>query len=321
MALDLGGLTAYVEEKTDGILSTALLTPKFTDFVTVWENVKSSIKLPNLESTVPFRAGASCNDVVSTGTTTITQTSLATSPIEFMEKICVQDLEPYFTQKYLPKGATPDTASIMSDIISRKMAKVALQTERMFFQGKTTYTNDTVLKQINGLIAITDTAGTAVAATSSTFNTTNAIAIINEIVFQKIPSAVLGQSPVIAIGMDNFRVYLQALAQANAFNFFVNGIDMEKMEIIVPGTNVKVVAFAGLNNDTPVDTGSLPAAVKNRILVFSKQNVNYGVDLSSDSTSTDVWYEKKERAIYIYGRFRAGVAVRFFEEMVQYTNS
>jgi hypothetical protein len=88
-----------------------------------------------------------------------------------------------------------------------------------------------------------------------------------------------------------------------------------------PGTNTQVVALAGLNNDTPVDSGALPTAVKNRILVFDKANVNYGVDLSSDSTSTEVWYEKKDRAIYIYGRFRAGIVGRFYNEMVQYANA
>jgi len=321
MALDLSGLTAYVEEKTDGILSTALLSPRFTDYVTTWEGVKSSIALPNLESTVPFQSGASCNAVTTSGTTTISQTTLATTPIEFTEKICLQDLEPYFTQKYLPNGATPDTAQIMSNIIERKMAQVALQLEQAFFQGKTTYTNANQLKHFNGLISLVDTAGTAVAATSSTYNLTNARTIVEEIIFQKIPSSILDQNPVVAMGMDNFRILLQKLWVDNLYHFVPNGNETKSYELIYPGTNVKVVGLAGLNSDTSVDTGALPTAVKNRILAFSKQNVNYGVDLSSDSTSTDVWYEKKDRAIYIYGRFRAGVVGRFYTEMVQYTNS
>lgn len=321
MALDLSGLTAYVEEHTDGILSTALQAPKFTNYVTTWENVKSSIKLPNLESTVPFQAGASCNTVSSSGTTTVTQTNLATSAIEFAEKICLQDLEPYFTQKYLPKGAKPDMAKILQDIISRKMATVALQLEQMIFQGKTSYTNSTVLKQINGLISLVDTAGTAVAATSSTFNDTNAVTIMDEIIFDKIPTAILNDDPIVALGPENYRTLIKKLKNTDAYNFFPSNADLAKGEFIYPGSTIKVVAFAGMSNATPVDTGALPTAVKNRILVFTKKNVNYGLDLSSDSTSTDVWYEKKDRAIYIYGRFRAGIVGRFYTEMVQYTNS
>lgn len=322
MALDLSGLTAYVEEHTDGILATAIQAPRFTQYVTTWEGVKSTIKLPNLESTVPFQSGASCNTVTSSGTTTVTQTSLSTNPIEFAEKICLQDLEAYFTQKYLPKGAKPDTATILNDIISRKMAKVALQVEQMVFQGKTTYTNSTILKQINGMLALVDTAGTAVAATQQASVSTSTVrGIIEDIIFSKIPSAVLSQDPIIGIGEDFFRILLNKLMTDNAFNYFPAGNETDKWTLVYPGTNTKVVAFAGMNNDTAVDTGVLPTAVKNRALVFSKQNFNYGIDLSSDSTGTEVWYEKKDRAIYIYGRFRAGVVGRFYQEMVQYTNS
>lgn len=322
MALDLSSLTAFVEEKTDGILSTALLSPKLLENVTVWENVKSSIKLPNLESTVPFQAGASCNTVTTSGTTTITQTALATSPIEFCEKICLQDMEAYFTQKYLPSGARPETSTILSDIIARKMAKVAIQMEQMLLQGKTTYGNSTVLKQINGLISLVDTAGTAVAATAqASISTSTVRGIFEEIIFNKIPNAVLAKSPVVYCGQDTFRILLNKLMVDDAFNFFPVGTETDKWSLTYPGTNTKVVALAGLNNDTGVDTGVLPTAVKNRILVWDKSNVNVGVDLSSDSTSTDVWYEKKDRAIYIYGRFRAGIVGRFYTEMVQYTNS
>lgn len=322
MAFSLGSLTAYVEEHADGLLSTALQSPKFTNYVTTWENVKSSIALPNLESTVPFQAGANCNAVTSSGTTTITQTVLATSPIEFCEKICLNDLEAYFTQKYLPKGATPDTASIMGDILGRKMAQVAIQLERMILQGKTTYTNSTVLKQLNGLISKVDTDATAVAATQQASITTSTVTgIFDDIIFSKIPSAVLGKDPKVFCGQDTFRILLNKMKTDNAFNYFPSGNEQDKWTLTYPGSNIEIVALAGLNNDSPVDSGSLPTAVKNRILVWDKANVNYGVDLSSDSTSTDVWFEKKDRSVYIYGRFRAGIVGRFYSEMVQYTNS
>lgn len=321
MALDLNGLTAYVEEKIDGILSTSLLTPKFTNYVTTWENVKSSIRIPTLESTVPFQAGASCNTVTSSGTTTLADVTLSTSPIEFSESICLNDLEAYKFQKLLPKGAVYDTASIVQDIISRKMAVVALQVEQMFFQGKTTYTNDSKLKQINGLIAKVDTAGTAIGITAqASISTSTVRTIIEEAIFSKIPTAVLDNS-IIGVGQDTFRILLNKLMTDNAFNYFPNGNEASKWEMTYPGTNTKIVAFAGMNNNTSVETGSLPTAVKNRVLTWVPSNVHYGVDLTSDSTSTEVWYEKKERKIYIYGRFRAGVVASFYNEMAQYTNS
>jgi hypothetical protein len=321
MALDLNGLTAYVQDEISPILSTALLSPKFTDYVTTWEGVKSSIRIPTLESTVPFQASATCADATTSGTTTLADVTLTTSPIEFTESICLLDLEAYKFQKLLPKGATYDTASIVTDIVKRKMALVALQIEQMFFQGKTTYTNSTVLKQINGLISKIDTAGTAQLVTAQASISTSTIrTIVEEFIFSKIPSAVLDQS-IIAMGQDSFRILLNKLMTDNAFNYFPAGNETSKWELTYPGSNTKIVAFAGLNNNTSVDSGSLPTAVKNRIISFRKEDVHYGVDLNSDSTDTEVWYEQKERKIYIRGRFRAGVVGSYYTQMAQYTNS
>lgn len=321
MALDLGGLTAYVEEKIDGMLSTAILSPKFTNYVTTWEGIKSSIRIPTLETTVPFQAGASCNNVTTSGTTTLADVTLSTVPIEFAETICLNDLEAYKYQKLLPKGAVYDTASIVQDIINRKMAVIALQIEQMYFQGKTTYTNSTILKQMNGVLSLVDTAGTAVGVTAqASISTSTVRTIVEEFIFSKIPAAVLDES-IIAMGQDAFRILLNKLMTDNAFNYFPAGNETSKWELTYPGSNTKIVAFAGLNNNTPVDSGALPTAVKNRMLSFRKQDLHYGTDLSSDSTSTEVWYEKKERKIYIYGRFRAGAVGSYYTQMAQYTNT
>lgn len=316
MALDLSGLAAYVEENSQPLIQSAILSPKVLDYVTKWENVKSTVQLPTLESTVPYQAGASCNSVTTSGTTTIGKVQLATSAIEFAESICINDLEAYFTQKYLPKGANVDTFSILQDILNRKLAKVAIQNEQLIFQGKTTYTNSTVLKQINGFISTIDTAGTAVTATATTWSLANARTIMEEIIFQKIPNAIIGNSPVVMIGQDNFRTLLQKLWVDNLFAFSPQGNEQGAMEFTYPGTNVKVVAFAGLNSDTPVDTGALPSAVKNRIIVATKDNLHVGMDLASDSSNIETWYEKKERKLYIYGRFRLGVQATNINQIV-----
>src|SRR3990172_2521263 len=143
MALDLGGLTAYIEENREDLMSKAILGSTAFQHVTIIDGVKSTVKVAELESTVPFQAGGGCNAVTTSGTTTISQVSLATSAVEFSEKICLQSLEDHFTQKYIPKGAKPDTMSIYSDVINRKIANIALQVEQLAFQGNTAYTNST----------------------------------------------------------------------------------------------------------------------------------------------------------------------------------
>jgi hypothetical protein len=322
MALDLSGLTAYIEENREDLMSKAILGSTFLNHVTIIDGVKSSVKVANLESTVPFQAGAGCNAVTSSGTTSLTQVSLATSPVEFTEKICLQTFEDYFTQKYLPKGAKPDSVAIWQDIVNRKIARVALQVEQMAFQGKTTYTNSTVLKQINGFVynidnaadeVITSGGGAGTALTTSTIK-----GVIHQMIYQDCPNAVVGKSPVLLMGMENFRIYLQKLAEDNAFNYFPSPGDIQANRVLIPGTNIYAYGIAGLNNDTPVDTGALPTVVKNRMIFTYKENLLFGIDSASDFSSLDTWYEKKDRAVYIYGRFRAGTAVRFTDHVVTY---
>jgi hypothetical protein len=88
-----------------------------------------------------------------------------------------------------------------------------------------------------------------------------------------------------------------------------------------PGTNMKVVAVPGMNNDNAVDTGVLPTAVKNRIIATYASNLVYGTDLQSDTDNMEAWWSKDDRVWKLYGAFRAGVAVKFIDHVVQYTNS
>lgn len=322
MALDLSGLVAYIEENKEDLMSKAILGSKVFDHVTIIDGVKSTLKVANLESTVPFQVGSGCNAVTSSGTTSITQTSLATNAVEFTEKICLQTFEDYFTQKYLPKGAKPDSVAIWQDIVNRKIAQIALQVGQIVMQGNTAYTNSTVLKQAYGLIYRADNASDEVQATAQASLTTSTIrTVVNEIVFQKIPNAAYQKSPNILMGMENFRLLLQKLWEDNAFNYFPGGNDLDNSMITYPGTNIKIFGIPEMNNDTPVDTGALPTAVKNRMLCTYKENLLVGTDMLNDLKNLDVWYEKKDRAIYIYGRFRIGTAIRFTDHVVTYQNT
>ena len=152
MAFSLGTMTAYIEENKADLISKAILGAKTLGLgVDIRTGIKSSAKIPVLESTVPFQSAA-CS-FTSSGTTTISQVEIATVGIQFAEQFCLNDLNAYFTQKYLPAGSNVDSMSLAQQIIDRKIAQVARNVENMIWAGKTTYTNSTVLKQLNGWLA------------------------------------------------------------------------------------------------------------------------------------------------------------------------
>ena len=234
-------LTAYVEENRADLISKAILGAKTLGLgVDIRTGIKSSEKIPVLESTVPFQAAA-CS-FTSSGTTTFSQVSIATVGIQFAEQLCLNDLNTYFTQKYLPAGANIDSLSIAQQIIDRKIAQVAKNVEQMIWQGKTTYTNSSVLKQMNGWLSTIDTAGTAVAATPSTLNSTNVLTIFDD-VYSKVPAAAIANEPIVAFcGYDTFRILAAKITSTYGIygSQYTTDNVWNNWELMYPGTNMKV---------------------------------------------------------------------------------
>jgi hypothetical protein len=322
MAFSLGTMTAYVEENKADLITKAILGAKTLGLgVDIRTGIKSSAKIPVLESTVPFQASA-CSFTTS-GTTTINQVSIAVTDIMFQESFCLNDLNQYYTQKYLPAGSINESLSIAQNIIDRKLAQVARNVEQMIWQGSTTYGNSTVLKQINGWLRTIDVAGTAVAATPSTLNSTNVLTIFDD-VYAKVPAAAIANEPIVAFcGYDTFRLLAAKITSTYGIygsQYTTDGV-WNNWELMYPGTNMKIVAVSGLNNDNPVDTGSLATAARNRIIATYASNLVYGTDLQSDTDNIEAWYSQDNRVWRLHGQFKAGVAVKFIDHVVQYTNA
>jgi len=324
MAFSLATMTAYVEENRADLITKPITGSKTFDYVDVRVGIKSGEKIPILESTAPAQAGSACG-FTSSGTTTISQTTLSMTYIKVQEALCLQDLEAYFTQKYLPSGSNPTTTTIESDIINRKIANISQKVGQMIWQGKTTYTNDTYLKQLNGFIAQIDTAATAVAATQQASITTSTVrGIFEDIIFVKMPLAISeAGDQVVFCGVDTFRILALKLMQDNLFHVTPLTADQYKSnEIVYPGSNVKVIGLNELNASNAVDSGgSLPTVVKNRIFGGSASNFVVGFDVKDDKQNFNVWYSEDNMQLRFNCRFNIGCVNHFVDQIVQYTNS
>lgn len=315
-------LTAYVEENKADIITKAILGGvTLGQGVDIRTGIKSSEAIPNLDVTVPFQSGSACG-FTSSGATTLNQITIATNPIKVAQEYCLKDLEAYYTQKYLPAGQLNESTSIDAQIMDRFSAKIASQVESMIWQGKTTYGNSTVLKQINGWLA-TIAAGAPVSATASTLNSTNVLTIFDN-VYANVPAAAIANETIVAFcGMDTFRTLAAKITATYGIygsNYNTDGV-WGKWTLMYPGTNMKVIAVPGLNSDNAVDTGVLPTIVKNRIIATYASNLVFGTDMQSDLGNLEAWYSKDDRVMRIYGEFRAGVAVKYMDHVVEYTNS
>lgn len=323
MAFDLSSLTAYVEENRADLITKPITTSRTFDFVDVRQGIKSGEKIPIIESTTPFQAGSSCG-FTSSGTTTISQTTLNTTSIKVQEAICLQDLEAYFTQKWLPSGAKPESTDIAQDIINRKIANISRRVGQMVWQGNTSYTNDTALKQMNGWLKLIDdqSASTVNATQQSDITTSTVRGIFEEIIFQLLPQAVKDSEPALVFcGNDTLRILLQKFMIDNMYHIMPSSGDWSKNEFVYPGTDVRIIGLSEMNANNPVDTGTLPSAVKDRIVAGSAKNFVAGFDVENDKSDFNLWWSEDNQQFRMNCRFRIGVTNHFYDQIVQYKNS
>lgn len=327
MAFDVSGISAWTNEiadRSEWILKPILGADTMAKLpgITKLQGIKGyTEKLPVFETTTHWQSGASCAFTTS-GSTTITQKSFTTNPIQINESICLNDLDTYFAHQYVNKKGIDETFGLLDLWVNRKMAQIALQVESALWQSKTTYTNATHLKRFNGWISTLDTAGDAIAATQQASITTSTVrGIIEEIAYTKIPSRIRSLNPVIVCGQDTFNIYKQKLMTDNLYHFDPTNSDQNGWVMNVFGTNVKLIGLVGLNNDNAVDTGVLPTAVKNRIFATYEENLVLGFNAANDDKDFDVWYSKDDRLLKFMSRFYLGVGFKYTDLVVQYTNS
>ena len=139
--------------------------------------------------------------------------------------------------------------------------------------------------------------------TSSTgaMTSSNAYEIFYES-FVNTPSEVAESSDFVAFtSRENFNFLIKNLVDLNLYAFNVNDISTMD-EILLPGSNMRVIKLNGLNGTGKIYTGRASHFI-------------FGTDLSSDFESYDLWYSFDDDVIYLRSKFRAGVQVPFLDQV------
>lgn len=322
----LSGLSAYTEENKADIVTKSILGAKTLGLIDVRAGIKSAMKIPILDVTANFNTGGTCAFATS-GVATVTQTTITPVALKLNMAFCPQELEAFFTQKYLKAGSlytgTYDSQeaidnAFFSAITDRVQSYINKQVEAMLWLGNTATTADPNLKLMDGFIKKIDAAATAIASTPlASITSLNIRDIFDDIIFFKIPNQVINDSPVVWCSQEHFRMLIGALTKANLFAYYPSLQENTQMELIYPGSNVKIIAVPGLNSDNGI---GLPTAAKNRIFAGVPSNFVAGVDLENDIKNFDLWYSKDNREVRMVMEFKLGVANHFVDQIVQYKN-
>jgi hypothetical protein len=321
-ALNVTGLTDYVKENEDILLTKSLFGGKTADLIAAEGNlmlgVKSTEKIAILATDAIFQDGTGCTRT-SSGSTSLTQRQITVGTIAVVEDICVADLEKKFMANKLARGANVNKLPFEQEYSELKADTVARQLEIAIWQGDTAHSNVNINK-FDGFIKIIDAAGTAVAANSSAYiasgapiaaatgiTLSNVKAIVNAM-WLALPADVTGQDDIrIFCGWDTFNKFINAFTDQNLFNFAPAGSEVSAANgvVIIPGTNYKLTAVHGLDGT-------------NRLFAMRMSNMVEATDLESDYEDFTMMEDQFKDYLRFKMRFRFGVQVGFPDEIVQF---
>ena len=307
MALDVSGLSVYTDENKLDLIKKSILEGRTLNYVTIQPDIKTSATINIIDSTLVGQSGG-CG-FNADGSTILTQRTLSVAPIKVNESICVETLESYYTQKMMNKGSYNEDLPFEQIYAEDKAEKIADMIESIVWKGDTTGSGnialaDGLLKVIDGVSAVNGNVDGVTVATGIT--SANVVDIVDGLV-SSIPADIIDADDlIIFMGYDKYRAYAKALRDANLFHYTGEENQGLDFSMIVPGTNVKVIAVKGLNGT-------------DRMIVSRIANLYVGVDMLNDAEDFRIFYSQDNDEVRFISKFKIGTQVAFPELVVEFT--
>jgi hypothetical protein len=287
-------LPAYVEQRRLPLIKEAVLKAKSASLFNLQTDIKTDAALNLLSTDVQFGDGLTCGWDES-GTQTLSQRILKTGNIKINMTYCDKAMLKYWTQYAVKVAAGQKTLPFEEDFVNAVVENVKEAIEIAIWQGDTTSTTNN-LKYFDGLLKILKYAAGIVDVTITGTSAYDDIMTV----YNAIPEKVLDGASIL-VGADTFRKFIQELVAKNYYHYSGENLNGE---IMLPGSQVKVIAVNGLNGTDKIVAGQLD------------KNFFYGVDMMNDEEKFELWYSQDFREFRLAIEFNAGVQVAFPDEVV-----
>lgn len=303
---DVNGLAPYVDDQREDLIHRSVTEAQTLSYIAVQQGIKGTEDLKLLNDSIVYQSG-DCS-MSPSGDTIFTDRQISVETIGYLKRFCQKDLAGFWTQLALRPGAMAEDKTLPFEqiLINYLLELHAFELEKLIWQGnKATGTGN--LAFMNGFNQFLTVANGCVDLNTSgatSIDATNAFDIFYE-AFTNTPSNVAeGQDFICFTSRENFNFLLKNLVDLNLYSY--NPTQIATMsELLLPGTNMRVVKLNGLNGTSKIYTGRA-------------SHFYFGTDLSSDFESYDLWYSFDDDVIYLRSKFRAGVQVPFLNQVGTY---
>jgi hypothetical protein len=306
MALNVNGLTAYVDQVKMDLIKKMILGGRSTSFLTVQPGIKSAASINLLSSNLVAQAGG-CG-FTDDGETILTQNTLNVCPLKVNESICIDTLEQYYTQVMLQPGSYDTDFGFEQIYTEEKVSQVSSLIDTLIWQGNTSVTGQTGL--CDGFVTLANTtySGSVVngnVSSATAITASNIIGLVDDAI-QVIPTNIIAEDDLyLYCGYDFARLYFTALRNANLYNYPSVETGANDFMITIPSSNVKLVAVKGL-------TGS------NKFFISTKSNMYFGTDLLDDYENLQIFYSMDFQEVRVVVKWKSGVNAAFWDYVVYF---
>lgn len=308
MAFNVTGLTNYTNELSTELVVRSLFGSKTAAVLQaagqVQVGVKSAEALNILSSDVFFQADG-CGYTAS-GNTTFSQRVITVGKIKIEETLCPKTLEAKWLQTQMAPGS-PESVPFEEQIGQEKASRIAKLLEISMWQGDIASGNTNPnTNRFDGFTKIIDAASASTVSGNTSAATAITVGNVEDLIdnmYNVIPADIADADDlVLFVGIDTFKKYTTALRASNLFHY---AADSEGMEIMIPATNVKMIAVGGLNGT-------------NRMFLGRLTNFFVGTDLANEEEEYRFWYSQDNDEVRFRATMKYGVQIAFPDQLVQF---
>jgi hypothetical protein len=308
MAFNVSALANYTNEQSTELVLKSLFGSKTAAILQaagqVQVGVKSAEALNILTSDVYFQTDG-CGYTAS-GNTTFSQRNITVGKIKVEETLCPKTLEAKWMQTQIAAGS-PTSVPFEEQIGQDKANNIAKLLEIAMWQGDTATTNTNPnTNKFDGFIKLIDAASASTVSGNTSSATSITVANVDDLIdniYNVIPADISDASDIVLwVGIDTFKKYTTALRNNNLFHY---AADSDGMEIMIPATNVKMVAVGGLNGT-------------NRMFLGRLSNFFVGTDLANEQEEYRFWYSQDSDEVRFRATMKYGVQFAFPDQIVQF---
>ena len=287
MAVNLTGLTTYVEQNANGLIGKASLGAPSLKYFTIQTGVKGETMINVLNTTISLGNGKACgwNEA---GESKVSQRKIKPWTAKVNRSFCDKAMQDYFMNSEVAiaagRQALPFEEQFIGDVIKGCNEEV----EKAIWQGITIGGT-----KYEGLLDILAGA-TKVTASATVYETVKAV-------YKAIPAASLKDTNIF-LGVDQYRDLVMELVEKNLYHYPAND-NADVFELVFPGTNTKVCGVPGLNGT-------------NKVAALALSETVYGVDMQNDQEVFKFWYSDDNQEFRLAINFNGGVQVAFLDNAV-----